>query len=58
VGADLDPLNRPSATRLQWQEDTGAHYEFPERQPEKWPREHSIEHKFLTPVFGTASPPR
>jgi hypothetical protein len=57
-GVDLDPLNRPSATRLQWQEDTGAHWEFPERQPEKWPRERSVEHKFLTPVFGTACPPR
>jgi hypothetical protein len=57
-GADLDPLNRPSARRLQWQEDTGAHWDFPERQPEKWPRERSVEHKFLTPVFGTACPPR
>ncbi|SFK53988.1 hypothetical protein [Geodermatophilus ruber] len=57
-GADLDPINRPSATRLQWQEDTGAHWEFPERQPEKWPRERSVEHKMLTPVFGTACPPR
>ncbi|MET0764822.1 MAG: alcohol dehydrogenase catalytic domain-containing protein [Blastococcus sp.] len=34
-----------------------AHWEFPERQPEKWPRERSIEHKFLPPVFGTACPP-
>lgn len=25
---------------------------------EKWPRERSIEHAFLTPVFGTSSPPR
>ena len=32
--------------------------EFPDRQPEKWPRERSIEHKFLTPVFGTAQPPK
>ena len=23
---------------------TGAHWDFPERQPEKWPRERSIEH--------------
>jgi hypothetical protein len=57
-GADLDPLNRPSARRLQWQEDTGAHWDFPERQPEKWPRERSVEHKSLTPVFGTACPPK
>jgi hypothetical protein len=58
-GADLDPKNRPSVPKLQFQEDlTGAHWEFPERQPEKWPRERSVEHKFLTPVFGTACPPR
>jgi hypothetical protein len=37
---------------------TGAHWDFPERQPEKWPRERSIEHKFLTPVFGTCCPPK
>ena len=57
-GADLDPADRPSHPKLQFQEDlTGAHWEFPERQPEKWPRERSIEHAFLTPVFGTAQPP-
>jgi hypothetical protein len=58
-GADLDPKDRPSVPELQFQEDlTGARWEFPERQPEKWPRERSVEHKFLTPVFGTACPPR
>ena len=58
-GADLDPQDRPSYPKLQFQEDlTGAHREFPDRQPEKWPRERSIEHKFLTPVFGTAQPPK
>jgi len=58
-GVDLDPKDRPSVPKLRWQEDrTGAHWEFPERQPEKWPRERSIEHKFLTPVFGTSCPPR
>src|SRR4051794_13862338 len=58
-GADLDPKDRPSVPKLQFQDDlTGAHWEFPERQPEKWPRERSIEHAFLTPVFGTAQPPR
>jgi hypothetical protein len=57
-GVDLDPQDRPSVPRLQFQENfTGAHWEFPDRQPEKWPRERSIEHKFLTPVFGTACPP-
>jgi hypothetical protein len=56
-GADLDPKDRPSVPKLQFQEDlTGAHWEFPERQPEKEPRERSIEHAFLTPVFGTAQP--
>ena len=58
-GADLDPKDRPSVPKLQFQEDlSGAHWEFPDRQPEKWPRERSIEHKFLTPVFGTAQPPK
>jgi hypothetical protein len=58
-GADLDPKDRPSVPKLQLQEDrSGAHWDFPERQPEKWPRERSIEHKFLTPVFGTSCPPK
>jgi hypothetical protein len=58
-GVDLDPKDRPSVPKLKFQEDfTGAHWEFPERQPEKWPRERSIEHKFLPPVFGTACPPK
>jgi hypothetical protein len=56
-GADLDPKDRPSVPKLQYREDlTGARWEFPERQPETFPRERSIEHKFLTPVFGTAQP--
>jgi hypothetical protein len=58
-GVDLDPHDRPAVPKLQFQKDlSGAHWEFPERQPEKWPRERSIEHKFLTPVFGTACPPK
>ena len=58
-GADLDPADRPSHPKLRYAPDTtGAHWYFPERQPEKWPRERSIEHAFLTPVFGTAQPPR
>src|SRR3954467_13437624 len=58
-GADLDPKDRPSVPKLKYQDDlTGAHWEFPERQPEKWPRERSVEHAFLTPVFGTAQPPK
>jgi hypothetical protein len=58
-GVDLDPGDRPSVPREQYDPGrTGAHWDFPERQPEKWPRERSVEHKFLTPVFGTACPPR
>jgi hypothetical protein len=58
-GADLDPHDRPSVPRLQFDPNlTGAQWEFPERQPEKWPRERSIEHEFLPPVFGTSCPPR
>jgi len=58
-GADLDPQDRPSVPKLQFDPNlAGAHWEFPDRQPEKWPRERSIEHKFLTPVFGTACPPK
>ena len=58
-GADLDPKDRPSVPQEQFDPElNGAHWEFPERQPEKWPRERSIEHKFLTPVFGTSCPPK
>src|SRR5919206_932908 len=58
-GVDLDPKDRPSVPRERLDPDaTGAHWDFPERQPEKWPRERSIEHKFLTPVFGTSTPPK
>ena len=58
-GADLDRENRPAFPRERFDPNaTGAHWDFPERQVEKWPRERSIEHKFLTPVFGTVTPPR
>lgn len=59
-GVDLDPKDRPSVPRERFLDpsENGAHWEFPERQPEKWPRERSVEHKFLTPVFGTACPPK
>ena len=58
-GADLDPADRPSVPRLQFDPTlSGAHWDFPERQPELWPRERSIEHKFLTPVFGTSCRPK
>ncbi|MCQ1946206.1 hypothetical protein [Arthrobacter sp. zg-Y1116] len=58
-GVDLDPRDRPAVPKLQFDPTlSGAHWEFPERQEEKFPRERSIEHKFLTPVFGTACPPK
>lgn len=57
-GADLDPADRPSVPRERFDPDrfvtTGKH---PERQPEKWPRERSVEHTQLPPVFGTSCPP-
>jgi hypothetical protein len=57
-GADLDPADRPSYPRERFDPGaTGAHWDFPDRQPEEWPRERSIEHGMLTPVFGTAQPP-
>ena len=58
-GADLDPRDRPSVPRERFDPTlSGAHWEFPERQPQKWPRERSIEHQDLTPVFGTSCPPK
>ncbi len=58
-GVDLDPNDRPSVPRERFDPElSGAHWDFPERQPEQWPRERSIEHKFLTPVFGTSCPPK
>jgi hypothetical protein len=58
-GVDLDPRDRPSVPREQFDPGrSGAHWDFPERQEEKWPRERSIEHAFLTPVFGTSCPPK
>ncbi|WP_222195074.1 hypothetical protein [Modestobacter italicus] len=55
-GADLDPADRPSHPKLQYPADTGAHWDFPDRQPGSAGRERSIEHAFVTPVFGTAQP--
>src|ERR671926_157443 len=37
---------------------TGAPWPERGRLPQRWPREHSIEHAGVTPVFGTACPPR
>ncbi len=57
-GVDLDPADRPSVPRFQPHPgiDEPPTWEFPERQPEDTPRERSIEHAMLTPVFGTSVP--
>jgi hypothetical protein len=56
-GVDLDPADRPAVPRERFDPGvTGAHWHFPDRQPETTPRERSVEHAFLTPVFGTAAP--
>src|SRR3954451_15241147 len=57
-GVDLDPRDRPAVPRLQRELDTDAPWVAPERQPERWPRERSIEHLMLPPVFGTTCPPK
>ena len=56
-GVDLDPADRPSYPK-EVAAETGAHWDFPERQVPRGFREKSTEHKFLTPVFGTAQPLR
>ena len=58
-GVDLNRKDRPAFPKENFAPlSTGAHWDFPERQIERWPRERSVEHKFLTPVFGTSCPPR
>lgn len=58
-GVDLNPQDRPAVPKEDFDPNlSGAHWHFPERQVEKWPRERSPEHMMLTPVFGTACPPR
>lgn len=58
-GVDLGYDDRPAVPMEDFDPGaTGAHWRFPERQPERWPRERSPEHGMLTPVFGTACPPR
>jgi len=58
-GADLDVADRPSVPRERFDPTfAGAHWEHPEQQPEKWPRERSVEHTKLPPVFGTTCPPK
>ena len=55
-GADLDPALRPSVPKERRDLPTGAHWTIPEPQPELVPRERSIEHGMLPPVFGTVAP--
>jgi hypothetical protein len=58
-GADLDPADRPSVPRERLDPSfSGAHWETPDRQPEIWPRERSVEHTQLPAVFGTTCPPK
>lgn len=57
-GVDLDPRDRPSFPREQPGIATGAHWDFPERQAQHGPREMSIEHGTMPPVFGTSAPLR
>jgi hypothetical protein len=58
-GADLDPADRPSGGReREVRPADGTHWEIPPDQPARRPRERSIEHSRLTPVFGTSCPPR
>ena len=56
-GVDMNPADRPSYPKEKF-EETGAHWDFPVRQRVNGFREKSTEHKFLTPVFGTAQPLR
>jgi hypothetical protein len=56
-GADLDRSDRPAVPKMR-SVPTGAHWDVPEQQPEHWPRERSVEHAVLTPVFGTSCPPK
>lgn len=57
-GADLDPADRPAVPRETDAVPAHAHWILPEQQPEHQPRERSIEHAQLTPVFGTSVPLR
>ena len=55
-GLDTDEIHRHTADEREDFGDTGAHWSFPDRQPDDSDRERSIEHKMLTPVYGTAQP--
>lgn len=57
-GADLDPADRPAVPRELDVPDDVARAEPPAQQEEREPRERSIEHERLTPVFGATVPLR
>lgn len=59
-GADADPRKRPGVPMiLKPEAREGAHWETPERQPSPpYPVLKRVELNALTPVFGTAAPPR
>src|ERR1700759_1192292 len=58
-GADLNPENRPGVPREKAPpHGTGAHWIAPERQISKVKAFKTKERPNLTPVFGTACPPK
>ncbi len=57
-GVDLDPKDRPAFPREVAGLPAQVHWDYPAEQPERSPRERSLEHLQLTPVFGTTLPPR
>lgn len=57
-GADLDPADRPAVPRELDVPAEALRAEPPVQQEEREPRERSIEHERLTPVFGATVPLR
>jgi len=58
-GVDLDPRDRPSVPRLRPLDPAvDVARSTVEPQPERWPRERSIEHGQMPIVFGTSCPPK
>jgi len=56
-GVDLDPADRPAYPReVVDGVPEGVLWDYPDEQPETYPRERSIEHAQLTPAFGTVAP--
>ena len=57
-GVDLDPKDRPAFPREVAGIPADVTWDYPAEQAERLPRERSVEHLQLTPVFGTTLPPR